>query len=348
MIGNPNKTYLIAEIGVNHGGDIDLAKQLIVDAKKGGAHCAKFQTYKASTLASKHSPAYWDTEKEPTKSQFELFSKYDSFGEEEYKLLHQTCVEQGIDFLSTPFDTECLSWLADLMPFIKIASADLTNYILMEEIAKFRKPVLMSVGASTLDEIQHATNHLIQLGIKDIVLLHCMLLYPTPLDKAYLSQIKVLQRTFESDVRIEIGYSDHVPSDLANNDQIISARAMGARVIEKHFTHDKSLQGNDHYHALDLEDLSALSRRLEQLDYLLGEAATFEDVVASQSAAINEARRSLVYNNTLKKGHIITKQDLIPKRPGHGISPKSYEKIVGKTLLCDVEEDNLIKLEHFK
>lgn len=346
MIGNPNKSYLIAEIGVNHGGDIELAQQLIIDAKKGGAHCAKFQTYKASTLASKHSPAYWDTEKEPTKSQFELFSKYDSFGENEYKLLHQTCIEVGIDFLSTPFDVECLSWLADLMPFIKIASADLTNYILLEEIAKFHKPVVMSVGASTLDEIEHATKYLIQFGVEDIVLLHCMLLYPTPQDKAYLNQIKVLKKRFESNARIEIGYSDHVPSDLVNNDQVIAARAMGARVIEKHFTHDKTLQGNDHYHALDLEDLSALTERLERLDELLGENATFSEVVASQSTAIKEARRSLVYKNTLKKGHIITKQDLIPKRPGHGVSPKKYKEIIGKTLLRDVDEDSLVKMEH--
>jgi sialic acid synthase SpsE len=174
-IGPTTAPYVIAEIGVNHEGSMDLAKRLIDDAKAGGCHAAKFQTYKAAKLASRDSPAYWDTTKEPTTSQFALFSKYDRFGEKEYRDLAAHCAAVGIDFVSTPFHDEAIDFLDDLMPFFKIASADLTNSPLLRKVAAKRKPVLLSTGASTLGEIDEAIAELRAHGCTSIVLLHCVL-----------------------------------------------------------------------------------------------------------------------------------------------------------------------------
>ncbi|NBS37649.1 MAG: acetylneuraminic acid synthetase, partial [Actinobacteria bacterium] len=156
VVGAGDTPYVIAEIGVNHDGSLETAKLLIDLAKNGGADAAKFQTYKAETLASKHSPAYWDTTKEATRSQYELFRKYDVFGPDEYKELAKHCASVGIDFVSTPFDDAAADLLAPLVPFFKVASADLTNTPLLRRVARAGKPVVLSVGASTLEEIDGA------------------------------------------------------------------------------------------------------------------------------------------------------------------------------------------------
>ena len=167
--------YIIAEIGVNHEGDIALAKRLIREAKDGGAHAAKFQSYKANKIASKNSPAYWDQSKEPTDSQFKLFQKYDGFGEAEYKELAEYCRTLGIDFMSTPFDLDAVDFLAPLMPAFKIASADITNVPLIRKCAGTGKPLIISTGAATLSEIELALTTAKQAGARNVALLHCVL-----------------------------------------------------------------------------------------------------------------------------------------------------------------------------
>ena len=181
--------YLIAEIGVNHEGSLDTARKLIDLAKEGGANAAKFQTYKANTLASKNSPSYWDTKKERTKSQYELFSKYDSFGEKEYYSLYLHCKENDIEFISTPFDHYSVDYLDQYMSFYKISSSDITNIPLLEYIGKKGKPIILSTGASYLDEINLAINKIQSCGSSDIALLHCILNYPTPNKDANLNMI---------------------------------------------------------------------------------------------------------------------------------------------------------------
>ncbi|NDE21064.1 MAG: hypothetical protein EBZ98_05350, partial [Actinobacteria bacterium] len=161
-----------------HEGSLELAKRLVELAKEGGADAAKFQTYKADTLASRHSPAYWDTTKEPTLSQFELFKKYDAFGPAEYQALAEHSKQVGIDFVSTPFDDAAVDLLAPLVPFFKVASADLTNTPLLRRVARTKKPVVLSVGASTIEEIDGALTTLRAAGARDIALLHCILNYP--------------------------------------------------------------------------------------------------------------------------------------------------------------------------
>ena len=251
------KPYMIAEIGVNHEGSMSIAKRLIDEAKEGGAHAVKFQSYKAETLASKHSPAYWDTTKEPTKSQFELFKKHDSFWKDEMQELKYYCDEVDIEFMSTPFDVESAEFLNDMMDVFKISSSDITNKPFIEYICSFEKPIVLSTGASNLKEVQDAVNWINNFNLP-LALLHCILNYPTPDKNANLGMIAGLKKAFPNNI---IGYSDHtLPKDMKVCEM---ATMLGAVIIEKHFTHDKSLQGNDHYHAMDKEDLKKFNINLK-------------------------------------------------------------------------------------
>ena len=246
-----NSFYLIAEIGVNHECSLKSAKKLILQAKKAGASAAKFQTYKAANLAKINSKAYWDLKEEKTKSQYKLFSKYDKFGKNEYKTLAKYCKKINIDFLSTPFDLDAVDMLRPIMPFFKIASADITNIPLLEKIAKTKKPVLLSTGASSISEIKNAVK-IIQKGTNKIVIMHCILSYPTADENASLKMILDLKNKFPKFI---IGYSDHTVPDK-NMLNATAAYTMGAKVIEKHFTHNKKLKGNDHYHSMNVKDLN--------------------------------------------------------------------------------------------
>ncbi|MFT6734947.1 MAG: sialic acid synthase SpsE [Polaribacter sp.] len=336
VICDPLTPYIIAEIGVNHEGDLDLAKRLICEAKEGGAHAAKFQSYKAEKIASKNSPAYWDITKESTDSQFKLFKKYDGFGENEYVELANYCKEVGIDFLSTPFDLDAVDFLEPLMPLFKVASADITNIPLIRKCASTKKPIIMSTGASTLSEIQTAVDTAKEAGAEEIILLHCVLNYPTPEDHAQLGMIKVLERTFPDFL---IGYSDHVVPD-----ETISALEVavlsGACVLEKHFSHDKSLPGNDHYHAMDKEDLKRFCGKLATFKKLIN--AEKKDIT-KEAAARKHARRSVVVNGDVKAGEMFTEDNLIAKRPAHGISPLHWDEVIGKKAALDLEDDTILQ-----
>ena len=337
--------YFIAEIGVNHEGDIELAKEMIRQVAEAGGNAAKFQTYKADLIAAKNSPAYWDKSLEPTETQHKLFKKYDTFNRHDYELLAEECYKNGIDFLSTPFDTDCLDWLIPLQNAIKIASADLTNDILLEAVAKFKKPIILSVGASSDLEIAHALDILFDANVPRVVLLHCILIYPTPVSKAYLARIQSLKVKFAND-KVSIGYSDHIPADTAQNDQILIAYSMGCDVIEKHFTYNKLLKGNDHYHALDKNDLIKISQRLKIAKEMISSNDAFDsNGLQDQKSAIQNARRGLYFRRSLKKGEIIRIEDIIPKRPSTKISPSQYKDVLGQTVLRDVYEGDPIDQE---
>ena len=247
MVGQTDRPYVIAEIGVNHEGSLATAKLLIESAKRGGADAAKFQTYKAGLIASKFSPSYWDTSKEPTTSQYELFTKYDSFGEAEYKELAMHCKKHDIEFVSTPFDLGAVDMLNPLVRFFKIASADITNPPLLKKVAATGKPVILSTGASNIGEIDAALAILHSAGAKEICLMHCILNYPTRNENAHLGMLDDLRNRYPE---LLLGYSDHtLPNEQMTS--LIAAHLLGAVVLEKHFTLDKTLPGNDHYHAMD-------------------------------------------------------------------------------------------------
>lgn len=329
--------YVIAEIGVNHEGSLEKAKELVSLAKEGGAHAAKFQTYKAEQLAAKQSPAYWDLSCEPTTSQRELFKKYDSFGQKEYEALAVHCQDVGIDFLSTPFDDTALEFLAPMMPVLKIASADLTNTPFLRKVAAVGKPVLLSTGASNMDEISGAVDTLRAAGCNSLCLLHCVLSYPTANSDAHLNMIEGLRRSYPD---VPIGYSDHTLPD----DQMLvltAAWLKGAVVIEKHFTHDKSLPGNDHYHAMNAQDVRRFMANVRFLQEVAGE--TPKRALDVEGGARQHARRSIVAQCDIAAGVTLGPEMLTYKRPAHGVSPVHWDEVIGRVAAKDIAEDSLLQ-----
>lgn len=333
-VSRTTKPYVIAEIGVNHEGNLDMAMTLIDQAKEGGADAAKFQTYKSEKLASKHSPAYWDPNAEPTTSQRELFAKYDAFGLDEYRALADHCQEVGIDFVSTPFDLEAVDFLDPLMPFFKIASADITNIPLLRCIAAKKKPVLLSTGAATLAEIDTAYDTLSKTGCADIALLQCTLNYPCPDKNANLNMIDGLAETYPNCV---IGYSDHT---VPNDEMMILTAAWlkGAAIIEKHFTHDKTLPGNDHYHAMNTTDCKRFVDNINYLYKALGQ--TKKEPLADEAPAREHARRSITTKRPIKAGETLTEDMMICKRPAHGISPLHWDEVIGRKTVSSLDDDH--------
>lgn len=341
-ITKSSRPYIIAEIGVNHEGSMELAKELIAKAKQGGAHAAKFQSYKAGTLASKHSPAYWDLAKEETASQYELFRKFDSFGENEYCNLASYCREIGIDFLSTPFDDNAVEFLDSFMDYYKIASADLTNIPFLRKVGAKRKPVVLSTGASTLGEIDIALATLRSVGCEDVILLHCVLNYPTENKNAHLDMITGLGRSYPD---LIIGYSDHtLPDEFMTS--CVTAWLLGAVVIEKHFTHDKTLPGNDHYHAMDEADCQRFVGQITKIAELRG-VIGYKCPCPTEKISRANARRSIVLNQDVNAGTLLEESMLTYKRPGTGISPLHWDEVIGRKITKKQEEDYVLQWDDF-
>ena len=339
-----NKPYLIAEMGVNFYDTakslniepIEAAKLYIDKAAEAGVDCAKFQSYKANTIVSKNSPAYWDTTKEPTKTQYELFLKHDSFGEKEYRELCDYTHEKGLDFTSTPFDYASVDYLEDKVDFYKISSSDLSNIPFIRYIGSKGKPVYISVGAAYLSEVDEAIRNLKEVGCKEIVIFHCVLSYPTDPKDANLRVIETLKKNFPD---VKVGFSDHVAPDEGMI-TLATAYLLGAEVIEKHFTLDKTLPGNDHYHAGDPEDFRKAIANFKLIDSILGSAE--KTVLDCELVPRREARRSLVLTRDMKKGEVISEKDIMAKRPGTGISPQYTEIVVGRKILQDLAEDTVL------
>ena len=339
-----SKPYLIAEMGVNFYdtanslgiSPLDAAKLYIDKAAEVGIDCAKFQSYKANTIVSKNSPAYWDTNKEPTKTQYELFLKHDSFGEAEYWELCKYTHLKGLDFTSTPFDYASADYLAKMVDFYKISSSDLSNLPFIRYIGAKGKPVVISVGASYLSEVDEAIRALKESGCRDITILHCVLSYPTDPKDANLRVIDTLRTVFPD---VKVGFSDHVaPDDTMMT--LAVAYMLGADVIEKHFTLDKTLPGNDHYHAGDPEDFKRAIGNFKWIDSVLGSGK--KTVLECEHIPRREARRSLVLTRNMKAGEEIQKEDLMPKRPGTGISPIYTDIVIGHRVIKDLEEDTIL------
>ena len=334
FLGELIKPYIIAEAGVNHEGKIELAKRLIDEAKEGGADAIKFQTYKADTLASKNSPSYWDRSKEPTDSQYKLFQKYDKFWKNEFEQLKIYCEKVDIEFISTPFDLESAKFLNDLMPVFKISSSDITNKPFIEYICKFGKPVILSTGASFMFEVEEAVEWIDKYK-NPLALLHCILNYPTDDENANLGMIRALKHKFPDKI---IGYSDHtLPKKMK---MLETATILGAIILEKHFTFDKSLPGNDHYHAMDHKDLKWFKKNIDELFMFIGSST--KSSLESENISRKNARRSLVAQKNILQGKIIDHADLTWKRPAFGISPRMIDDVIGKKALRDIELDEIL------
>lgn len=340
-VGPDEPLYIIAEAGVNHENDLDVAREMIRRAADAGAHAIKFQSYKAGRLASRFSPAYWDRSKEPTGSQHELFTRFDHLDIDDYLALAEHAREHGIDFLTTVFDEVFLEGLDAVLPAYKIASADITHLPLMTRIARKGKPVILSTGAATLAEIDDALRVLHSNGCEHVALLHCVLNYPCAPEDANLEAIRSLARTFPD---VVVGYSDHVPPEHGIV-QMTTAWMLGARIVEKHFTLDKSLPGNDHYHAMDPDDLKRFHAQHRFVESLLGNGRLGYE--ANQDAARQHARRSLVAAADLRAGEPLEESMVAVKRPGHGIAPRHLETLVGARPRIDIDADTILQWDMF-
>ncbi len=341
------KFVLIAEIGVNYYDiarkegitPLEAAKLMISKAKEAGIHAVKFQTYKADTLAAKESPSYWDTSEEAETSQYSLFKKFDSFGETEYRALSTYSESVGIEFLSTAFDTASADYLDSMMNVYKISSSDLNNLPFVAYQAKKNKPILLSVGASEEEEIRRTVSLIRRYNQQPVILLHCVLEYPTPYEHANLNKIISLKKSFPD---CYIGYSDHTKPEK-DFDVLKTAYNLGAQVIEKHFTLDKTLSGNDHYHAMDEKDAAGIIAAIDYQDKIRGR---YELVcLESEQTARANARRSLVSSCDIAKGSVITEQMLTFKRPASGISAEEYDRVIGMTANEDIREDTVLQWE---
>ena len=339
MLSN-NFPYIIAEIGVNHENSMKNAKLMIDQAKEAGASAVKFQTYKAGKLAAEASPAYWDISEEPTESQFALFKKYDNFGFSEYQELSLYCKDKSIDFMSTPFDLDAVDFLDDLMDIFKISSSDLTNIPLLRKVGSKEKSVILSTGASTIEEIQLGVSILKASGARDICLLHCILNYPTNNLNAHLSMLKGLARDFPD---CTVGYSDHT---LPQNDlpALQTAWLLGAQILEKHFTFDKTLPGNDHYHSMDIDDLKRFVSKITIFQHMLGDSEEKYPLISEEGARVN-ARRSIFVDRKVKVGDIILENDLIAKRPCHGIPVEHWDEVIGRKWARQLKVDQVVNWE---
>jgi N-acetylneuraminate synthase len=335
-----NRPIIIAEAGVNHGGNLILAQKYINLIKAAGADAVKFQTYKAETLASENSPAYWDVTKEKTRSQYDLFKKYDKFNYSEFKKLKKTCDSNRILFMTTLFDHTIVDKYDHLLKIYKISSSDITNVPLLRKIGSKNKTTILSTGASTISEIKFALKNL-SLTPEKVCLMHCVLNYPTKDSLANLAYIKVLKKYFPKNL---IGYSDHTVADK-NLTAIQYAFDLGAIIIEKHFTHNNKLKGNDHYHAMNLEQLKNLNNIYIKKSLLLGDGIK---KLNREKNSRKFARRSLYAKNEIIKGQKFDDSNMICLRPATGVSAIYWDNFFNKKSKRNVKKNSLLKYSDIK
>lgn len=333
------QVLIIAEAGVNHNGDIELAYQMVDEAKRAGADIIKFQTGKPELVISKFAPKA-DYQKEATgeeESQLEMCRKL-QLTFEEYGLLKEYCEKVGIRFLSTPFDLDSIDFLEELdCGLWKIPSGEITNLPYLMKIAGTHKPIIMSTGMSTVNEIREAVAVLNQYGAGEITLLHCTTEYPTPYEEVNLRAMLSLREEFH----LKVGYSDHTKGIEVP----IAAAAMGARVIEKHFTLDRNMEGPDHKASLEPDELCSMVRQIRNIEKALGSGR--KEPTKSERKNIAVARKSIVAACDMKSGTLFTEENLAVKRPGSGISPMKWFEVLGQRASRDYREDELIDEEGF-
>ena len=327
---------IIAEIGVNHNGDIELAKKMILEAKRCGADIVKFQTAKLEKLVTRYAQkAEYQIENTGSNdSQFDMLKKL-LLSYNDFSFLEKFCIDNSIQFLSTPFDCDSIDFLNSFsMPFWKVPSGEITNYPYLVKLAKTKKKVVMSTGMSTMDEIEAAVNLLRENGTEEIVLLQCNTQYPTEPEHVNLRAMNTLKEEFQ----VEVGYSDHTKGI----EMPVAAVALGATIIEKHFTLDKNMEGPDHRASIEPEEFKAMVEAIRNVEQALG---TNEKVVSeSEKNNRNVARKSIVAAKEIKKGDTFDENNLTTKRPGNGISPMRWNEVIGCIANRDYTIDEMIEL----
>ena len=332
IIGENNpKTFIIAEIGVNHNGSVDLAKKMIKSASDCGVDAVKFQTFKSENLVTKTAEkADYQQKNTSEDSQYEMLKKLElSF--DDFKELKDYASEQDVLFLSSPFDQDSVDLLEDLdVLAYKLGSGELTNFELIDYVQKTGKPIIFSTGMATLDEIKETHDFIKDKG--NAIFLHCITGYPTCYEEANLNFIKTLQKELD----VPIGFSDHSPGiELP-----IAAVALGACVVEKHFTTDKTLEGPDHKASLNPDEFKSMVDAIRNVEVAMGDG--IRKFSQNELEIKKIARKSIVLNKNISKGTIIKKEMLVIKRPGTGISPKYINKVVGMRAIKDLQIDSVL------
>ena len=331
-----SRVFIIAEAGVNHNGSVELAKQLIDVASEAGVDAVKFQTFKAESLVSKNAQKA-DYQKETTdkqESQFDMIKKLE-LDVNTHKVLMQYCHEKDIMFLSTPFDHDSIDMLNKLgLKIFKIPSGEITNLPYLRHIGSLNKEVILSTGMADIGEIEDALDVLVEAGTKkeNITVLHANTMYPTPMEDVNLKAMVTIGNTFD----IAYGYSDHTLGIEVD----VAAVAMGATVIEKHFTLDKMMEGPDHKASLEPDELISMTKAIRNIEVALGSNVKKPSTSEKPNMAI--ARKSIVAKRTIKIGEILTEDNLAIKRPGNGINPMQWDAIVGTKAQKNYNQDDLL------
>ena len=333
-----NRTLIIAEAGVNHNGDLALAKQLIERAAEAGADLVKFQTFKADRQVTRTAKkAVYQTQTTSTEeSQHEMLRRLEISTDMHHELIEH-CAVNNIGFFSTGFDIESIDLLLSLgQDFFKVPSGEMTNLPYLRHIGQLGKTVILSTGMATLGEVESAIDALEQAGTPraNISVLHCTTEYPTPMTEVNLRAMQSMQTAFG----VEVGYSDHTPGIEVS----IAAVAMGASVIEKHFTLDRNLPGPDHQASLEPEELTAMVSAIRNIEVALGDG--IKRLTPSEAKNAPVMRKSLLANQAIKAGEIFSADNITAKRPGTGISPMRWDDVIGRTAARDFAEDELIDL----
>lgn len=331
-----SKVFIIAEAGVNHNGDIDNAKKLIDVAAKAGADAVKFQTFKAEKIVCKNAEKA-EYQKHTTgkeENQFTMLKKLE-LTEEMHNELRAYCLKRNIMFLSTPFDLDSIDYLdKEGVQIMKIPSGEITNYPYLVKMAKTGKPIVLSTGMSEMNEVEEAVAILRENGAKEITVLHCNTEYPTPYADVNLKAMMTLKER----LNLKVGYSDHT----MGIEVPIAAVAMGATVIEKHFTLNKNMEGPDHKASLEPEELETMIRAIRNIENALGEG--IKSPSFSEKKNISIVRKSIVAKKAILKGEVFAEDNLTVKRPGTGISPMRWNEIIGKIASRDFEIDEMIEV----
>lgn len=330
------RVYIIAEAGVNHNGQLALAKQMVIEAKNAGADAIKFQTFIAENLVTKYAEKadYQKLTTSVSETQYQMLKKLE-LNFDDYCELMELCRKTKIDFLSTPFDLQSIELLERLcVPCYKIPSGEITNYPYLVQIAKTHKSVILSTGMSTLEDVMCAVQVLKEHGAQNITLLHCNTQYPTPVEDVNLRAMLFLRER----CKLKVGYSDHTSGIEIS----VAAVAMGAQVIEKHFTLNKAMEGPDHKASLEPEEFRAMVQAIRNVEMALGEG--IKEPSHSEITNIGIVRKSIVALKNIQKGEILTEKNLTTKRPGTGISPMRWNEVIGTKAIRDFSEDELIEL----
>jgi N,N'-diacetyllegionaminate synthase len=332
------RVFIIAEAGVNHNGSLDLALQLVDAAKASGADAVKFQTFRADQLATRaaHKAAYQERTTAESETQFEMLQRLE-LDTAAHRRIIKHCGESGIQFLSSPFDIRSVDLLDSLdVPLYKVPSGEITNFPFLRRLAQKGRPIILSTGMSTLGEVEEAVQVLRNAGAKQLTLLHCVTEYPAPYGEVNLRAMWTLKQAFG----LPVGYSDHTPGIEIS----IAATAMGAEVIEKHFTLDRSLPGPDHAASLEPSELKEMVTAIRNVEAALGSG--IKAPAPCEVPNIFVARKSIVAAKPLPAGHKLSEEDLEIKRPGNGLGSKFIPALVGRTLRVSVDEDAVIRWDH--